>query len=334
MSIRFGVIGLTHNHVYGLTDQLLDAGAELVSVFSDEREDLNEYISRYPQVSRADSAVSILEDDSIQLIVGIPMPDERPGLGIWAMQNGKDYVCDKPGFTTLEQVADVRKICAETGRKYIVFFSERLSNPATIKAGELVQAGAIGRVIHTVGLGPHHMRPEQRPEWFFQKKHFGGILNDIACHQVDQFLYFTGSTSAEIVSSHVANYNHPQYAEIEDFGDITIRSDNATGYVRVDWFTPEGLGAWGDVRLFLLGTEGYIELRKIIDVQGRPGGNHLLLVNQEGQQYIDCSEIDTSIGDQLIQDILNRTENLMTQEHCLLASELTLQAQAMAHRMA
>jgi predicted dehydrogenase len=150
---------------------------------------------------------------------------------------------------------------------------------------------------------------------------------------VDQFLFYTGSTQAEVVASQVANYKHPQFPELEDFGELLLRGDKGTGYIRVDWYTPAGLGVWGDGRLTILGTEGYIELRKFIDVAGRTGTNHLFLVDQKGTQYFDCSEQELPYGRQLISDILNRTETAMPQAHCFLASQLALEAEANARRL-
>lgn len=331
--VRFAAIGLNHNHIYGQVYHLLRAGAELVWFFASEPDLIAEFSQKYPQAQLARSVEEILEDETIHLVASAAIPDERAPLGIRVMQHGKDYVCDKPGFTTLEQLADARRVQAETGCIYSVYFCERFDNPATVKAAELVQAGAIGRVIQTVGFGPHKLGVVARPDWFFQRQHFGGILNDLASHQIDQFLYFTGSTLAEVVSSQVANYNHPQYPELEDFGDLTLRSAQATGYVRVDWFTPDGLGTWGDARLFLVGTEGYIEVRKNCDVAGRPGANHLFLVDQRRAEYFDCKDFALPYGRQLVQDVRDRTETVMTQEHCFLTSELALRAQACARRL-
>ena len=114
---------------------------------------------------------------------------------------------------------------------------------------------------------------------------------------------------------------------------MILRGDGGTGYIRVDWFTPDGLGTWGDGRLVVLGTEGYIELRKYCDIAGWPGENHLFLVDQEGTHYIDCSTVELPYGRQLICDIIDRTETAMPQAHCFLASELALQAQAQAQRL-
>jgi predicted dehydrogenase len=243
------------------------------------------------------------------------------------MQHGKDYMSDKPGIITMAQLAEVRRVQKETKRIYSILYSERLEVPAAVKAGELVKAGAIGTVVQTVGLGPHRVTPASRPEWFWDVANYGGILCDIGSHQCDQFLFYTGSTSGEIVASQVRNVNHPDHPKFQDFGDIMVRGNGGTGYIRMDWFTPDGLPTWGDGRMTILGTDGYIELRKYVDIAGRPGGNHLFLVDQKGTNYIDCKGVETPYGRQLVDDVLNRTETAMPQAHCFLASELAIRAQ-------
>ncbi|MGV3639856.1 MAG: Gfo/Idh/MocA family protein, partial [Adhaeribacter sp.] len=270
---------------------------------------------------------------SIQLVLSAAIPDERAPIGIRVMRHGKDYMADKPGITTLKQLAEVRKVQKQTGRIYSIMYSERLENRATVKAGELVKAGAIGQVIQTIGLGPHRMNPKSRPDWFFDRDRFGGIICDIGSHQFDQFLFFTGSTKADIVAAQVGNVHYPQYPKFEDFGDVMLRGDKGAGYIRVDWFTPDGLKTWGDGRLTILGTDGFIEIRKNIDIGGRPGGNHLFLTDHKETRYIDSSKQELAYGESLVNDVLNRTETAMTQEHCFLATELALKAQDKAQKV-
>jgi predicted dehydrogenase len=246
------------------------------------------------------------------------------------MKHGKDYLVDKPGVTSLEQLKAVRATQQATKRIYSIMYSERHENRATVKAGELVKAGAIGKVIQTIGMGPHRMSLSTRPDWFFDTKYYGGIITDIASHQFDQFLFFTGSTQAEIVAAQVGNVNHPQYPKFEDFGDVMIKGDKGTGYIRVDWFTPDGLKTWGDGRLTILGTDGYIEIRKNIDIAKSDAGNHLYLVNQKETRYIDCKDVPLPFGTLFVDDVHNRTETAMPQAHCFLATEMALKAQKMA----
>lgn len=332
--IRFSVININHSHIYGMVDAVTRGGGQLVSFYAKETDLAAAFAKKYPSARLARNQNEILEDNSIQLVLSSGIPVERAPLGIEVMNHGKDYLVDKPGIITLEQLTEVRRVQKETNRKYIIMYSERLENKATIKAGELVKAGAIGNVVQTIGLGPHRMNPASRPEWFFDKKYYGGIITDIGSHQFDQFLFFTGSTQAEIVCSQTGNVHYPQYPAFEDFGDATVKGNGGAGYIRVDWFTPNGLNTWGDGRLTILGTDGYIEIRKNIDIaSGHKGGNHLYLVNQKETKYMDCNEGTLPFGEQFVNDIINRTETAMTQEHCFLATELTLMAQKNAQKL-
>jgi len=331
--IRFSVIGLNHGHIYSQVESVIRGGGELVAVYAKETDLLSSFTKRYPAVKTARSEKEIYEDNSIQLIVSASIPIDRATVGIEAMKHGKDFMSDKPGIVTLAQLAEVRKVQKDTKRIYSILYSERLENRATVRAGELVKAGAIGQVIQTIGMGPHRMNIKTRPEWFFDKASYGGIICDIGSHQFDQFLFFTGSTQAEVVSSQVGNVHYPQYPKFEDFGDSMVRGNGGTGYVRVDWFTPDGLNTWGDGRLTILGTDGYMELRKNVDIGGRTGGNHLFLVDNKDTRYVDCTDQALPYGEQLVNDILNRTETSMTQDHCFLATELALKAQKQAEKL-
>ena len=308
-------------------------GAELVSFYAKEPELIAAFTKRHPNAKLARSEKEILEDSSIQLIVSASIPVDRAPLGIQVMRHGKDFMVDKPGIITLEQLEEVKKAQKETKRIYSIMYSERLENRATVRAGELVKSGAIGNVIQTIGMGPHRLNLKSRPEWFFDKKYFGGIICDIGSHQFDQVVFCTDSTSAEVVASQTGNVHYPQYPGFEDFGDTTVRGNGGTGYIRVDWFTPDGLNTWGDGRLTILGTDGYIELRKNVDIAGHEGGNHLFLVDKKETRYFDCSKDPLPYGQQLISDIQNRTETAMTQDHCFLATELALKAQKQARRL-
>jgi predicted dehydrogenase len=332
-SIRFSVIGLNHGHINSQTEAMIRNGGQLIAFFAKEPDLADAFSKRFPQAKAARNEKEILEDSSIQLIVSASIPVDRAPLGIQVMRHGKDFMVDKPGITTLEQLEEVRKVQKETKRIYSIMYSERFENRATVKAGELVKAGAIGQVIQTIGLGPHRINLKSRPAWFFDRKNYGGIITDIGSHQFDQFLFFTGSTKGEVVASQTGNVHYQQYPNFEDFGDATVRGNGGTGYIRIDWFTPDGLNTWGDGRLTILGTDGYIELRKNVDIAGHEGGNHLFLVDKKETRYMDCNKEPLPYGEQLINDITNRTETAMTQEHCFLATELALKAQKQALKL-
>jgi len=333
--IRFAAIGLNHGHINGMCDALIRAGGELVSFYAKEPDLAAAFATRYKKAVLAKSEQEILDDKRIALVASAAIASERAPLGIRVMKAGKDYLSDKPAMTTLAQLAEVRKVQAQTKRIYSVMYSERHENRATVKAGDLVQAGAIGTVIQTVGLGPHReiQGDAGRPDWFYVKEQYGGVLTDIASHQFDQFLFFTNSTEAKVVASQVGNLRHPQKPGLEDFGDCMLRGNGGTGYIRVDWFTPKGLNTWGDGRLTILGTDGFIEIRKNVDIAGREGGSHLFLVDQKETRYIDCKDVPLPFAGKLIDDVLHRTETAMPQKHTFLAMQLALEAEAGAQRI-
>ncbi len=329
---RFAAIGLDHGHIFGMCNGLVEAGAELVSVYDPDPAKVAEFCKTYPGVKTARSEAEVLEDPSLRLVASAPVPCERGPLGLRAMDHGKDYFTDKPPFTTLEQLEAARRKVAATGLKYAAYYSERLHVEAAVYAGQLIREGAIGRVLQVIGLGPHRLNAPTRPAWFFQTSKTGGILCDIGSHQIEQFLYYAGAQDATVLHSKIANYHGAEFPGFEDFGDATLLADNgATQYFRVDWFTPNGLGAWGDGRTVILGTDGYIELRKYLDVARDPAGDHVYLVDHKGERHIPVhGKVGFPFFGQLILDCLHRTENAMPQRHTFLAAELCLKAQAQA----
>ena len=336
--IKFGVININHPHIYGMTEAIKRGGGQLVALYAKEPELVADYLKSFPEAKLAKNENEILEDPNIQLILSSGIPDERAPLGIRAMLHGKDYLTDKPGIITLEQLAAVRKVQKETKRIFSIMYSERLENKGTEMASQLVKSGAIGNVIQTINLAPHRINNgigktglAIRPDWFFDKKRYGGILTDIGSHQFDQYLHFTNTTQATVLMSQVGNVHFPEAPLFEDFGDVMLSGNGGVGYIRVDWFTPNGLDSWGDGRLTILGTDGYIEVRKNIDIlSGKKGGNQLYLVNQKETLHMDCNNEALPFGPLFVDDVVNRTETAMSQAHCFLATELALIAQKKA----
>jgi predicted dehydrogenase len=331
----FAAVGLDHGHIYGMCNGLIEAGGTLTWVYDPDPAKVAAFHQRHPGVAVARSEDEVLGDPSVRLVAGAKIPSDRADLGIRVMEHDKDYFCDKPPLTTLDQLDEARRTVAATGRKYAVYFSERLHVESAVFAGQLIGEGSVGRVIQVLGTGPHRISAPSRPAWFWDPQRFGGILCDIGSHQIEQILHFSGADGGRITSSRVANYAHKDHPGFEDFGDLTMVTDNgAAGYCRVDWFTPKGLGTWGDGRTFILGTEGYIELRKYVDVGRDPSGDHLYLVDKAGEHHIPVGgKVGYPYFGQLILDCLERTERAMTQEHAFAATELCLTAQAQAEHL-
>ena len=332
----FAAAHLEHGHIYGQCNGLIEAGAELKWVYDPDPKKVEAFVTKYPQAKVARSLDEILADQDIKLLAAAAVPCDRGPLGGRVMAAGKDYFTDKTPFTSLAQLDQAKAAVARTGRKYLVYFSERLHVESAMHATDLVAGGAIGRVLQVIGLGPHRLGKAGRPAWFFEKAKFGGILCDIGSHQFEQFLTYTGATDATVTQAAVANYANPDKPEFEDFGEASLLGDNGTSnYIRVDWFTPDGLGTWGDGRTVILGTKGYIELRKYIDVGRDKAGDNVYIVDDKGERYENVAgKVGFRFFGQLILDCLNRTENAMTQAHAFKAAELCLRAQLAARKIA
>ena len=332
--VTFGVVGADHRHIYHLIEGLLRAGAVCagyVSASSDPKV-VEGVQSRFPQLRAVDTAQELYESPAIDLIVTAAVPCERAGIAIQAMQHGKDVLTDKPGVTDRTQLQEVEAAVKATGRRFAICFSERMIVPSVATAHRLIEDGAIGEVVQTLGMGPHRLNAAIRPDWFFDKSQYGGILVDIASHQIDQFLVLTRSTDAEISHAAIGHLGRATRPDFQDFGEVALQSKTnlARGYIRVDWFTPEGLPTWGDGRLFITGTAGTIELRKYVDIEGRSGTDHLFLCDRQGTRYIDCTSEPITFFNKLVQDIQDRTETAISHAHAFTVCRLALDADAHA----
>ena len=294
---------------------------------------------RYPDVTVVATQDEVLHDPALQLVLSSEIANERAPIGVRAMKAKRFSEQTSQALPRCEQLAEVRKTIAATGRIYAIMYSERLEVKAAVKAGELVKAGAIGNVIQTVNIAPHQINQSQtatpavRVEAAVVLTGSGKTCSSVASSQTSvptrstSFLYYTGSTKAEVVASQIANVRHHDHPQFQDFGDMMLRGNNGFGYVRLDWFTPYGLGTWGDGRLFILGTNGYIEVRKYTNVAVSKQGNNLFIVDAKEARYIDCNNLQLPFGPQFVADIVNRTHVAQDQQECLLAAELSIKAQ-------
>ncbi|MDR2845256.1 MAG: Gfo/Idh/MocA family oxidoreductase [Puniceicoccales bacterium] len=328
----FAAAHLDHGHINGMCNGLIEAGGVIKWVFDPDAAKVSAFRKRYPTAKAARSLDEILADKAVHLVAAAAVANVRGPIGCRVMAAGKDYFTDKTPFTELEQLADARRIAAQTGRKYMVYFSERLHTESGMYATDLVNSGAIGKVIQVLGLGPHRLNKASRPAWFFKRKEYGGILCDIGSHQFEQYLTYAGATDATVANAAIGNFANPETPELEDFGEASLVGDNGTSnYIRVDWFTPDGLSSWGDGRIVILGTKGTLELRKYLDLARDKKGDHVYLVDGKGEHHFQVAgQVGYRFFGELILDCLNRTEKAMTQAHAFKAAELCLQAQAQA----
>lgn len=327
----FSVAGLDHPHIYSMVQGLLDAGAQLIHIYDRNLDQANALHQKF-QTGEVVSELSQILHSEVDLIATSIVPSERGALGIRVLEHEKHFLSAKAPFTTMAQLHAAEEAVRRTGKKWAVFYSERLAVEAALLADNIVQEGLIGELFQLTGSGPHRLQAETRPDWFFDPLKNGGILCDIGSHQIEQLLHYARSKEAEVLHSKVANYAHPQYGDWQDFGDATLVTNTGVSqYFRVDWFTPDGLRVWGDGRTVLHGTNGFVELRKYTDVARSAEGNHLYVVTDQEEVYFSANgKIGIPYFRQLITDCQQGTESAMTQEHTFQAAALAIQAQEQA----
>ena len=328
----FAAAYLDHGHIYEQTSALIDAGATLTQVFDPNPARVNAFVKRFGPLTVAESFADVLSDRRTTLVAAAAIPAQRAAIGIQVLNAGKDYFTDKSPFTTLEQVSAVRAAVAATRRKYFVYYAERLHNRPSWYGCQLVRDGAIGQLVQVLILAPHNLGNYKRPAWFFDKQQYGGILTDIGSHQFEQFLFVAGATGGEVNFARVDNLNNPNTPGLEDFGEASVTLDNGvSAYSRVDWFNPAASRTWGDGRTFILGTDGYVEVRRNVDAGNPSGTPCVVLVNRDQEQLIRFNGTEPlPFFGQLILDCLQRTEHAMAQAHAFAAAELSMRAQALA----
>ncbi len=332
----FSVIGLNHGHIYGQVKGLLDTGKwKLKHVYAAE-DDLREgFLSRYPGVISAETPAQVLEDDEVEMVASAAINSDRGPLAVQAMDAGKHFFVDKPCATELDQLEGVKKAVERSGKKWFAYFGEMVNHAGVAWVRKELEKGNLGEPVHYMGLGPHTLRIKNRPGWMFDRQRYGGILNDIASHQVAQFIFWMMQDPIPQFSR-TGNLHHPDVPELEDFGDaMLLGSKGGTGYIRVDWFSPEGLPRFGDVRQQLITTEAYLEHRKTIDIGDAADGSGKLILtrNDKGPEIVDLSGIRAGFFDALTADVENGTETAIPFDLAYKATRAILELQANSVRL-
>ena len=328
---RFAVAGIEHLHVFELVGGLVGAGAIEVGHWGTPGPLLDAYRQWRPDSAELDLDTALRAEVDLVVLAGIP--SERATHAATALRSGASVLSDKPGVTTFEQLDSVLDAEEASTGRWWVLFSERFCNRAVLEAVRRVHAGAIGRVVDVVGLGPHTLAAAQRPDWFWSPTTSGGILADLATHQIDQFCAIADPDSkAEVVvtSSSVGNLACPDHPSMQDVGRLTLAGGGAIGSHRVDYLSAAGLPSWGDCRLLITGTEGALEVRANVDPAGAPGSEHLIQVDADGTQRIDTSDVQIDWAQRLVADLRNGTDTLLSRDHIERVCRLALTAQAEA----
>ena len=251
------------------------------------------------------SGARLLEDKTIPLILSSGIPADRAPLGIEAMRHGKDFMSDKPGMTSLAQLAEVRRVQAETKRIYSICYSEHFETRSTVKAGELVAAGAIGKVVNTVGLGPHQLNNLPRPDWFYPRERTGGILDRhrLASVRAVPVLRRRARCRGRQRDGRQPRQSGP--AGPAGFRrDAAARPATSPAMSASTGSRPTACRTGATAGSPSSAPKATSSCANISTSPAQPGIDHLFLVDRKGMHRIDCSDVELPYGRQLIADVL------------------------------
>lgn len=254
--MRLAIAGLAHPHVqYLLTEVDHVADVELVGMADPDPELLERYNQRYG-VSTYHDHRKLLDATSPEVVGVAGVYGDRAGVVVDALQAGAHVLADKPLATTLDQLAEIEG--AAGSRTVSVLFEKRFY-PVTRAARELVAAGELGDLVQLAATGPHRLGRSDRPSWFFRRRCYGGPLGDLAVHDVDLALLFSGARSGWVTASQ-GNAAVPDRPEFADHASALLQAGALAATLEVNWLTPDGSPYHGDYRLRVTGTTGTLEI--------------------------------------------------------------------------
>ena len=326
----FAVVGARHSHILGQAQALADAGACAAMIWEPDDRAYAAFARAFPDVERVHDLDVILCADAIGFVTAAPIAAERAWLGIQCLEAGKDYLVDKPGVLTRFELEAVQHACERTGRRFIVWFHERLSSPATLAALDLVHAGTIGDLVGCTILAPHQLRPSERPDWFWAPEFAGDIIVDLGSHHFDLLLEATGNAPLEVTSAVADCVHFSEHDGFLDLATVTVVGPNFQATIHLDWLSPDTLGTWGAGRIFFRGTRGYLEVRREIDLAGRPGSNHLLWVNESGSHREQWDGRTLRFASDYLADLASGAHTAIDPDRWRQASRLALDASELA----
>ncbi|WP_410790172.1 Gfo/Idh/MocA family protein [Kribbella sp. C-35] len=244
---RIAIAGAAHPHVaYATAEVDQVAEYDLVAVADPSRETAERWAAPYDAKVFTDHQQMLREvEPEVVMVAGIY--GDRGQVVVDALNAGCHVIADKPLCTTLEDLDAIAEAADRTGR-HVTLLLEKRYYPVTLAA--LGIADRLGTIHGVTSSGPHKLNRPTRPAWFFERARYGGLLNDLAVHDIDAALLFTGLTSG-IVSGSIVD---------SSYGVATLSGPGAVITAGVDWMNPAGSPVHGDYRMKLVGTEGTAEL--------------------------------------------------------------------------
>jgi predicted dehydrogenase len=316
---RIAVAGAAHPHVdYALDEIGRNPDYRLVAVADPDRELAAKWAAPYGAQVFTDHR-TMLDAVEADVVVTAGVYGDRGRTVVDALRAGCHVLADKPLCTTLDDLEAITAAARETGR-HVVLMLEKRYYPETLAALELVRAGTLGEITGVLSSAPHKLNRSARPGWFFDRAGYGGILADLAVHDIDAALLFTGLTAGTVRGDIAGTV--PGTDGFAPYGVATLASAGVLVTAEVSWMTPAASAVHGDYRMRLIGTRGTAEL-----LWAR---RRLVVTTDEDTTY------DAPLGDGLrparlpLRALADGAEPDISTAHSLLATRLALLAQRSA----
>ncbi|WP_226581330.1 Gfo/Idh/MocA family protein [Halobacillus litoralis] len=270
----------------------------------------------------------LLENEDIDAVsVCLPNYLHAP-VSIDALNAGCHVLCEKPMATSKEEAEDMIQTAEQNGKKLMIAHNQRFV-PSHVKAKELIESGAIGKVYSFRTAfghgGPEGWSAEGEDSWFFKKDQaFIGAMGDLGVHKADLLRYILNEEFVD-VAGFVEN-NAKEDITVDDNAVCILRSQSGiVGTMAASWaYNPNE-----DNSTVIYGEKGMLRLEDDPEyslVAQYTNGDVVNYQLGKIQSNDDGGQSDSKVIDHFVDSILNDTEPLITGEEGMKSLEVILGA--------
>ncbi|MGQ9632259.1 MAG: Gfo/Idh/MocA family protein [bacterium] len=329
--MKFGIIGCQHGHIAQFIDEMLAIpGTEFLGIVEDDPWLAESLSRRYdvPLLERREDLLNL----GVELVGSSARNDLKADLICYCLGRGLHVMVDKPLVITLGDLGRVMSAVEGSRAQLGLMLTERF-NPPIAHLKNLIDRGELGRIVHFTILKPHKIVASTRPPWHFVKSQNGGIIADLAIHDVDLLRWYLG---CEVKSFHAyeSQYTLLDKPAFSDNAEIFLIMENgATAFLRPDWLMPDAYPTWGDGRIFCVGTEGCAEIRTTGDPFAGTPGELIVTTNKSAPRKITPDPVGRNLAQDFIDRIEGRGICLLTHSEIFKSTETTLRIAEGAKRI-
>ncbi|CAN5301062.1 hypothetical protein BH09BAC6_BH09BAC6_24720 [soil metagenome] len=259
-SVKVGVAGLTHNHIYGILNDYKNGKVNIVGIAEPSKPLQEKYRKQF---NLPDS----LFYSDLKTMVKARKPDIV--LGYNAVANHVDIVevcaplhiqvmVEKPLAATLAQAKRMEALANQYQITVLTNY-ETTWHPALQDAYNIINKDSIGAirkmVIHDGQQGPIEIgcSPEFLAWLTDPVLNGAGALNDFGCYGADLMTWLMHGQKPIAVTAVARHYKPEKYPKVEDDATVIVEYPTATGIIEASWAWPYGIK---DMEVF--GETGYL----------------------------------------------------------------------------